>query len=91
MSSSSKSKKGEKRGRRRSLAQEAWISFLERDSVFLLSKFLRNPTVGGLRGKKESCSSGKGFAWVLDLRSLDKLLEVEVSPYLGFILCLSTM
>ena len=25
---------------------------------------------------------GKGFAWVPDLRSLDKLLEVGVSPYL---------
>ena len=27
--------------------------------------------------------------WVLDLRSLDKLLEVGVSPYLGFTLYLS--
>ena len=34
---------------------------------------------------------GKGFAWVPDLRSLDKLLEVGVSPYLGFILCLRAM
>ena len=33
----------------------------------------------------------EGFAWVPDLRSLDKLFEVGVSPYLGFILCLSTM
>ena len=29
--------------------------------------------------------------WVLDLRSLDKLREVGVSPYLGFTLCLSTL
>ena len=28
---------------------------------------------------------------VPDLRSLDKLREVGVSPYLGFILCLSTL
>ena len=29
------------------------------------------------------------YAWVPDLRSFDKLREVEVSPYLGFILYLS--
>ena len=29
--------------------------------------------------------------WVPDLRSLDKLREVEVCPYLGFILYLSTL
>ena len=28
--------------------------------------------------------------WTPDLRSFDKLLEVGVSPYLGFILSLST-
>ena len=32
-----------------------------------------------------------GFAWVPNLRSLDKLLEVGVSPYLGFIPSLSTL
>ena len=31
----------------------------------------------------------EGFAWVLDLRSFDKLREVGVSPYLGFTLYLS--
>ena len=34
---------------------------------------------------------GEGFAWVPDLKSLDKLLEVGVSPYLGFIPSLSTL
>ena len=34
---------------------------------------------------------GETYAWVLDLRSLDKLLEVGISPYLGFIICLSTL
>ena len=29
--------------------------------------------------------------WALDLRSFDKLREVGVSPYLGFILYLSTL
>ena len=31
----------------------------------------------------------KGFAWVPDLRSFDKLCEVGVSSYLSFTLCLS--
>ena len=36
-----------------SLAQESWISFLERERVFLLSSFLNDPTVGnhGQEGK----------------------------------------
>ena len=34
---------------------------------------------------------GEGFVWVPDLGSFFKLLEVGVSPYLGFILRLSTM
>ena len=33
----------------------------------------------------------ESFAWVPDLRSLDKLLEVGVSPYLRFIPVLSTL
>ena len=34
---------------------------------------------------------GAGYAWTPDLRIFDKLLEVGVSPYLGFILLLSTL
>ena len=34
---------------------------------------------------------GEGNAWVSVLRSFDKLREVGVSPYLGFILYLSTL
>ena len=34
---------------------------------------------------------GEGFAWVPDLGSFLKLREVGVSPYLGFILRLSTL
>ena len=50
-----------------------------------------DPTFGSLRDKKESCSTQRGLAWVPNLRSFDKLLEVEDSPYLGFILCLRGM
>ena len=32
-----------------------------RESVFLLSKFLRDPTVGSLRDKKKNCSTRRGF------------------------------
>ena len=31
------------------------------------------------------------YAWAPDLRSFDKIREVGVSPYLGFILCLRAM
>ena len=58
--------------------------FLERER--LLSSFPANPTVGT---RREVVLRGEGFAWVPDLRSLDKLLDVGVSPYLGFTLYLS--
>ena len=32
-----------------------------RESVFLLSRFLNDPTVGSLRDKKEKCSTQRGF------------------------------
>ena len=43
----------------------------------------------GTRRKVALC--GEDFAWVPDLGNFDKLREVGVSPYLGFILCLSTL
>ena len=50
------------RGRKKgSLAHEAWISFLERESVFLISSFLNDPTVDSLRDKRENCSTWKGL------------------------------
>ena len=55
----------------------------------LLSRISGNPTVGSLRDEKEAVLHEEGFAWVPDLRSLDKLREVGVSPYLGFTLHLS--
>ena len=43
------------------------------------------------RARRKAALRGEGFAWVPDLRILDKLLEVGVSPYLGFIPSLSTL
>ena len=64
--------------------------FRERECDFSLGlREIRRSVVFGARKKATLC--GKGFAWVQDLRSLDKLLEIGVSPYLGFILCLRTM
>ena len=41
--------------------------------------------------RREAALRRESFAWVPDLKSFDKLLEVGVSPYLGFILYLSTL
>ena len=58
------------------------LIFRERVSSFSLSFCAIRPlAVFGARRK--ATLRGKGFAWVPDLRSLDKLLEVGVSPYLG--------
>ena len=50
---------------------------------------IRPSAVFGTR--KKAALREEGFAWVSDLRSLDELREVGVSPYLGFILYLSTL
>ena len=64
--------------------------FRERESSFSLDFYaIQPPAVFGARRK--AALHGKGFAWIPDLRSLDKLLEVGVSPYLSFILCLRTI
>ena len=44
-----------------------------------------------VRTRRKATLRGEAYAWALDLRSFDKLLEVGVSPYLGFILYLSTL
>ena len=60
-----------------------------RESNFSLKmRAIRPSVVFGTRRK--AVLRGEGFAWVPDLRSLDKLLEVGVAPYLGFIPSLST-
>ena len=64
--------------------------FRVRECHFSLKyRAIRPSTVFGTRRK--AALHGEGFAWVPNLRSLDKLLEVGVSPYLGFIPSLSTL
>ena len=58
------------------------LIFRERMSSFSLDFLTIRPSaVFGTRRK--TALRREGFVWVPDLRSLDKLLEVEVSPYLG--------
>ena len=52
-------------------------------------RVIRSSAVFGTRGR--TALRGEDFAWVPDLGSFLKLREVGVSPYLGFILHLSTM
>ena len=62
------------------------ISFRERN-FSLKIRAIRPSAVFGTRRK--AALRGEGFAWVPDLGSFLKLLEVGVSPYLGFTLYLS--
>ena len=58
--------------------------FLERESLPSLGYLAIQPSAAfGTRGRNDL--RGEGFAWVLDLGSFFKLLEVGFSPYLGFI------
>ena len=41
--------------------------------------------------RRKAALRGETYAWTPDLRSFDKLREVGVSPYLGFILYLNTL
>ena len=60
----------------------------ERRSDFSLEiRAIRPSAIFGTR--RIAALRGEGFARVSDLRSLDKLLEVGVSPYLSFTLYLS--
>ena len=62
--------------------------FGQRASDFSLKyRAIRPSAVFGTRRK--AALRGAGYAWTPDLRSFEKLREVGVSPYLGFILYLS--
>ena len=66
-----------------------WEIFREREHFSLVFRQIRPSAVFGTRRKV--ALRGAGYAWKPDLRSFDKLLEVGVSPYLGFIPSLSTL
>ena len=58
--------------------------FRERSTSFSLDLYAIQPSAAfGTRGR--TALRGEGFAWVPDLGSFFKILEVGVSPYLGFI------
>ena len=78
-------------GERGRLAQEVLdLIFRERVSSFSLSFCAIRPlAVVGTRGK--ATLRIEAYAWVPVLWVFDKLREVGVSPYLGFILCLRAM
>ena len=66
------------------------LSFREKVSDFSLDlRQIRSSAVFGTR--RRTALRGEGFVWVPDLGSFLKILEVGVSPYLGFIPALSTL
>ena len=73
------------------LAQEAWISFFRErvSSISLGFLTIRPSAVFGTRRK--TALRGEGFAWVLDLRSLDKLLKVGFLPTWVLVPLLNTL
>ena len=80
--------------KKRELKQEKSSSrkwrFSERESPFSLEyRAFRPSAVFGTR--REAALRGAAYGWVPDLRIFNKLLKVRVSPYLGFILSLSTL
>ena len=71
--------------------QEVLDLIFYRESVFLLSRFLNDPTVGILWDKKESCSTRRGLRVGTRFSEFPQTRSGRGSPYFGFILRLSTM
>ena len=57
----------------------------------LLSRITEDPTVGGLWGKKEKCSTRDRLRVDSRIGSFFKLLDIGFSPYLGFIPILNVL
>ena len=57
----------------------------------LLSRILGDPTVGGFRGKKESCSKRKGLRMGTRFKEFRQTPRGRGISLFGFILCLRTM
>ena len=56
-----------------------------RESVFLLSRFLNDPTVGSLRDKKENCSTRRGIRVGTKFREFPQNLRGRGFSLLGFL------
>ena len=88
---SSQLQKGEKRERGgRTYSGVADYFFRERTSDFSLKYRAIQPSEV-LGARRKAVLRGEGNAWAPVSWSFDKLREVGVSPYLGFILYLSTL
>ena len=74
------------KGEKRESGKGGWqrkldLIFRERVSSFSLD-FLTIRPLAVFGTRRKTALRGKGFAWVPDLRSFDKLRKVGVSPYL---------
>ena len=69
------------------VASKIDFSSKRKSSFSLEYRAIRPSAVFGTR--KKAALHGEGFTWVPDIRSSEKLIEVGVSPYLGFTLYLS--
>ena len=67
------------------------ILVLEKESVWLLSRNTGDPTVGGLRDKKENCSTRRGLRVGTRFWKFRHTHRGRGFSRLGFILCLKTM
>ena len=73
-----------------SFSEEKFEGFRVRECHFSLEYWaIRSSTVFGTRRK--AALRREAYAWILDLRSLDKLYEVGDLSYLGFTLYLSVL
>ena len=76
--------KKEKKKTCRGDAGSHFQTFRKRERVFLLSKFLGDPTVGSLRNKKESCSTRRGLRVGTRFREFPQTLRGRGFSLLGF-------
>ena len=84
-----KSKRGEEEKGERDAVAVFEVFRVRRLDFSLEIRTIRPSAVFGTR--RRNALRKEGFAWVPDFGSFLKLREVGVSPYLGFIPCLSTM
>ena len=64
--------------------QEVLDLIFSRESVFLLSRFLNDPTVGSLQDKKEGCSTWRGIRVGTGFREFQQTPRGRGFSLLGF-------